>query len=457
MEASATFLGLAASRLSIHVAPDKLAAFVSVAVGSERFGVGELRSALHEAGVVAGVDEGVLAELAERLQEPSFECAERCVAVARPARDGEAARLELAFEQGLAPGTVSDDGHMDFFERGLLKSVQAGQALATWFAARAPEPGITVDGKVLPARAVPASKLALGKGVELGDSGAVTARHGGVVLYKPGELLDVVAEHIHRGPVDLRSGHLDMHGSLVVRGDVERLLQARATGDLEVLGSVSGGSLRAGGSIRVSGSVRGGDDGRVVAGHDATIKSCENAEVTAGGTLRVHEAVSSELHGADVIVAGRLRGGSVTAERCLNVKEAGSSGGIVTLLEAGEPVSLPDLAEVQRAVLMQKLRRMAERGGVRDAFGSRAAGRGKGGRLGRLNAVLSADELRDRAQHAERRATLERSAVIELGLAHPGVELCIGRAQLQLQQAVRSLRYALDPETGQLRAERIVG
>jgi hypothetical protein len=114
------------------------------------------------------------------------------------------------------------------------------------------------------------------------------------------------------------------------------------------------------------------------------------------------------------------------------------------------------LGEVQRAVMMQKLRRMAERGGVRDAFGGRAArGKGgKGGKLGRLNAAISAEELRERAEHAERRAAVERSAVIELGLGHAGVALCIGRAQLLLEQDARSLRYALDPETGQLRAER---
>jgi hypothetical protein len=115
------------------------------------------------------------------------------------------------------------------------------------------------------------------------------------------------------------------------------------------------------------------------------------------------------------------------------------------------------LSEVQRVVMMQKLRRMAERGGVREEFGSRGNGRVKGGKLGRLDAALSADQLRERAEHAERRGALERRALLELGLAHPGVELCIGRAQLQLQQAVRGLRYALDPETGQLRAERMLG
>jgi len=286
--------------------------------------------------------------------------------------------------------------------------------------------------------------------MEIGD-----ARQAGVVLYKSGESLDVVAQHVHQGAVDLRSGHLDMQGSLVIKGDVERLLQVRASGDVEVLGSVSGGSLRAAGSIRVSGSVRGGDDARVIAEHDVTLKSCEAAEVTAGAVLRVQEAVNSQLQARDVRVAGRLRGGAATAEHRLTVKEAGTAAGTVTFLRAGEPLDLPDLGDVQRAVVMQKLRRMAERGGVRDAFGARGGSRAKGGKLGRLDAAFSAEELKERAAHAERRALLEQNAVVELGLGHAGVELRIGSARLNLAQAQRGLRYVLDRETGQLRAERI--
>jgi len=39
---------------------------------------------------------------------------------------------------------------------------------------------------------------------------------------------------------------------------------------------------------------------------------------------------------------------------------------------------------------------MAERGGVRDAFGKSRDGRAKGGKLGRVSAALSAEELRAR-------------------------------------------------------------
>ena len=119
----------------------------------------------------------------------------------------------------------------------------------------------------------------------------------------------------------------------------------------------------------MTGNVLGGDAGRVIAEHDVTLKSCESAEISAGTALRVQEAVNSQLRAQHVVVAGRLRGGAAIAERSLVVKEAGTVAGVATLLHAGEPLEITDLEDVQRAVVMQKLRRMAERGGVRDAFG----------------------------------------------------------------------------------------
>ena len=266
-------------------------------------------------------------ELAESAQAPAFQQGESQVEPGTPPTPGRAGFVELAFEQGIAAGRIDAEGHMDFFERGLLKTVSAGQLVALIHPPEPGQAGLSEDGQMLPARAGEPAKLQLGAGVTREPEGRVLARHGGVVLHKPGELLDVVAEHVHRGAVDLHSGHLDMQGSLTVKGDVERLLQARATGDVEVLGSVSGGSLRAGGSVRVSGNVRGGDGACVVAEHDVTIKSCESADVTAGGALRVREAVNSQLQGHEVLVSGRLRGGAATAERRVSVKEAGTPTG----------------------------------------------------------------------------------------------------------------------------------
>jgi len=394
-------------------------------------------------------------ERAESTQPLALQQGETPLAPGTPPTQGRAGYVELAFEQGLAPGRLSADGHMDFFDRGLLKSVSAEQLVARLHPPEPGLPGLTADGQTLPARAGLPAKLKLGAGVAMDAEGAVRARHDGVVLYKVGESLDVVAQHVHQGAVDLHSGHLDMQGSLVVKGDVERLLHVRCSGDVEVLGAVSGGSLRAGGSIRVSGNVRGGDGARVVAEHDVTIKSCESAEVTSGAVLRVQEAVNSQLQGRQVVITGRLRGGAASAERFLSVKEAGTPGGSVTLLRAGEALELPELAVVQQAVVMQKLRRMAERGGVREVTGVRGDARAKGGKLGRLDAAQSAEELERLTTQAAHRAELERNAVVELGSSHPGVELRIGAARVNLQGSERDMRYALDRETGQLRAERI--
>lgn len=357
--------------------------------------------------------------------------------------------LELAFEEGLQPGRVAGDGHMDYFERGLLKLVEAGQVVATIHPAIPPSPSAEQPASQQRAEV----KIKLGPGVTIGPDGVVRAGRAGAVRYEPGKLLDVVDQHVHRGAVDLRSGHLEMSGSLTVKGDVERLLQVRASADVEVLGSVSG-SVRAGAAIKVTGSVRGGDDARIVAGGDATLGSCEVAEVSAAGTLRVREAVNSRLVARQVMVTGRMRGGSAVAELSVVVKEAGTAGGTPTLLQAAEPFELPDLQQVQRAVVMQKLRRMAERGGMREAVGSRGDGRARGGKLGRAVAALSAEQLAERARAAQERGALQRAAFVQVDLAHPGVELQIGAARLVLEQSVRGTRYAWDAETGQLRAER---
>lgn len=395
--------------------------------------------------------------MTEPAPEPAFQQDETALLPGTPPIHGPAGYVELAFAEGLAPGRMSADGHMDFFDRALLKSVSRGQLVARIHPPGPGQAGLSAEGEVLPARPGTPAQLKLGSGVVVDAGGAVYAERDGVVLHKAEESLDVVAQHLHQGVVDLRSGHLDMQGSLIVKGDVERLLHARASGDLEVLGAVSGGSLRAGGSVKVHGNVRGGDGARVVAEQDVTLRSCESAEVTSGRVLRVQEAVNSQLQGRRVVVSGRLRGGSASAAHFLSVKEAGTPAGTATLLRAGEPLRVPDSAEVQRAVVMQKLRRMAERGGVREALGARGPARAKGGKLGRLDAAWSAEELKERVAEAAERAELERVAVVELGAAHAGVELRIGPARLSLQGQERSLRYALDPETGQLRAERMDG
>jgi uncharacterized protein (DUF342 family) len=363
--------------------------------------------------------------------------------------------IELVVEQGIGPGRLDDDGHMDFFERGLLKAVEPGQVVALL------HPVVLEQAEGAAPQAPPSAretaaalKLALGSGVSLDADGTVRAARAGVVQYRAGKLLDVVDRHVHRGPVDLRTGNLDMPGSLTVQGDVERLFQVRATGDVEVLGSVSGGSVSAGGAVRISGAARGGDAARIVAGTDATLRSCEQADVTACGTLRVRDSVSSRLCAERVLVSGRMRGGSAVAEAWVRVAEAGTETGLATRLEAGEPCEPPALERVQRAVVMQKLRRMAERGGVREAVGSRGEARGKGGKLGRVDAASAAQQIAERAARVAERRRLQALACLEVGLAHAGVELCIGDSRLVLEHGVRDLRYTRDAETGTLQASR---
>src|SRR6478752_4180452 len=111
-----------------------------------------------------------------------------------PARPG---RVEPAFELGLSPGLVSADGHMNFWERGLLKTVTSGELLATIVAPERGQAGVTVDGQSIEPPPSAVASLRLGSGVEQDATGAVRATRAGVVLYAANESLDVVSSHVH--------------------------------------------------------------------------------------------------------------------------------------------------------------------------------------------------------------------------------------------------------------------
>ena len=78
---------------------------------------------------------------------PQFQPGESQVEPGTPPTPGRAGYVELAFEQGLAPGQIDAEGHMDFFERGLLKTVSPGQLVALIHPPEPGQPGLSADGQ----------------------------------------------------------------------------------------------------------------------------------------------------------------------------------------------------------------------------------------------------------------------------------------------------------------------
>ena len=437
------------SRCKLRVSADGMTALASVKAGA-REGTAELDAALMAAGVVHGLDQAVYAVLVDALDREESTATELEIAhgtAAGPSCDG---RFEPAFQPGLQPGHLREDGTMDFHDRELLKPISTGEALGRLHPPVQGSPGLRVDGKRTAAKA--ARALHVGPGAELLADGRVLATCAGVVIYVERRSIEVGTHYAHQGHVDLRSGDLSMDGSLVVRGDVQRGFEVRATGDLEIKGDVDGGSAYAGANLSVSGGVRGSEGSMVSANGDLRARHAERARLDSGGAIELTDAVNSELSAVQIRIERSLRGGRAVVEVGLVTRDAGTPTATAeTVIEAAVPREHAE-TDARRAFEAAQARRRVARRTQRPPAGT--ADRAKGGKLARNLADVQSSELARKIERAERVDALLPQAFIEVrGTAHPGVQVRIGQARLLLQDTTHNVRFTLDLERQTIRTE----
>lgn len=434
-------------RLRFRLSSDALAGFVTVAEGPSLQG-SDFDEALLQARIVFGIDPQVRERVIQLLAHPTGIQPEIQIASGVEPQSGVDASIELNFAAGIQPGSVRQDGTVDYHERGLLKPVHRGDALAVVHGPTLGREGRRVDGEPVAAPAGKGLGLQLGEGVECDPRNWIRARRDGVVVYIDGRSLDVVDHHVHMGPVDLRSGNLNMSGSLTIRGDVQHPFSATASGDVALLGSVDAGTVRAGGCLEVRGNVRGSEDSIVAAEGNVVLARAESAHITSGGMLRLQEAVNCTLQAVTVEVDRRIRGGATIAEQRIVAKEAGASVGVTTRLVVGEPLS-SSLENVRKAITALK----AERMGMRPS--NRFSERRKGGKIGRIKAEIESREVAQLGDRARRRQRLLRDAVIRVECIHPGVAIQMGKANIAIDHELRLQQFRYDGASDTILVEKL--
>jgi uncharacterized protein (DUF342 family) len=488
-------------RIAIRVTGDGMSALVSVAPGPPA-SAHDLAIALDRAGVCFGVDEHARRRLIDELGDPEFSVRELRLASGEPASPSRDACFEPAFEVGVQPGRLREDGSMDFFDRGLLKHALEGDVLGRVRPARPASPGTRVDGGSQPTSHLTARLPRLGAGVLLQKDGSVIATRSGTIAYVAEDSLEIVAQHVHRGDVDMRSGHLSMEGSLIIEGDVRRLFGVRALGDLEIRGVIEGGSVYAGGNMAIHGAVSGGDVGIVSAGGDLRARHVERSTLICGGAMTLEESVHSELTAETIHVLRWLHGGTATAALDITVEQVGSPrGNAATVLIAGVPLDPPELPA--QPVIVQAKHEVVSvalhTSGPVTVSGLAMRASGAPARISAAPARISAAPARtsaapgqtastsrrplgaasiapqrasfgpaagpsrrpvdeDAKHEAERKAAYQARAerlrslasIRVLGVAHEGVTIQIGELRLVLERAVSDVCFAVDAKTGKI-------
>lgn len=320
--------------IDIIVDRDRMEASLQITMpkNSRPITVEDVRDKIHETGIVHGLDQEAIQKAFDRPGTRVI-CAKGDAAV-----DGKDAHIEYTYDLTKKGRPVQlEDGRVDFKDLNLYTVVSIGDVLAEKIPATAGTPGTDVLGQPVFGRAGKDIMLPAGKNVTVNDNKVIAAIAGQMqIINNKIHVLPVIEI---KGDVDLSTGNIEFVGNVVVRGSVQTGFSVKADGNVEINGSVSGGTVE-GKNVLIRMGIQGMQRGYVKAKENVATKFIENATVMADGDVMVTDTIlhSRVSAGKRVIVEGKrgfIAGGHVMAAEEIRAKVVGTHLAVATDLEVG--------------------------------------------------------------------------------------------------------------------------
>ncbi len=278
--------------------------------------------------------------------------------------DGNDAYISYNFEtdNSKVHMTESASGQVDYKELNLIQNVVEGQPLAQKMLPEKGKPGRTLLGRYLEAKNGKDIALPLGKNVRIDTDGrTIVADINGQVL--------LINDKIHVEPVmevdgvNIKTGNITFLGTIIIKGNVEDGFHVKASGNVEIYGTVGNSVVEADGDIIVSLGVMGKDQGLVRSGKSMWAKFIQNATVEAEEFIVVRDGIinSNVTSNKKIFVHGKrasIIGGHLFATEEIRAKTIGNNAGASeTILSVGyDPKAkkrLDELTETQANLIKE--------------------------------------------------------------------------------------------------------
>ncbi len=305
--------------LDISVSKDKLTAtaFLDGPVPTTEFEVDDVKIMLHSEGILFGIadDEQIKAYL-----EGKFKVGEPWIIAAgtEPIPDTPA-EIRYHFDTDpLKIGTLTEEGRMDWKDRGQLPQVREGALLAEMIPGPPGKEGMDIFGKKIPVPKAKTQRFKCGRGARRSEDGMqVHASLAGMPkLTIAGEILVMPTLHV-QGDISLKTGHVEFDGHIEVDGAVEkgyrvkggslraneiRDAQVEVDGDVTVIDGIFGATIRCGGNLK-AGHIH--HTKAIVAGDMAVEKEIIESGVEANGRCMINDGtiISSTISARMGIIA----------------------------------------------------------------------------------------------------------------------------------------------------------
>ena len=297
----------------------------------------KIKSALAEKNVFYGVDDKAISDMVNnQVCNQSVVIAKGLAPVA-----GKDGRVEIKVDLSSKMDKSEDKDRIDHRERGLVINVAKGTVLAERFPPTEGTDGVNVTN--VPIKAKPGKEIPFpsGAGTITSEDGLTLLAEIDGCLKKTDGKLTVSPELIVSGDVDFHIGNIDFIGIVKIKGAVKDGFQVIAAGDIEIDEVVEGAYVESKGDVLIKGGVRGINKAKITATGKIEIGFVDQAEITAGGDVIVHNAAlhSGISAGGSVIVAGggksQIAGGKIQAAIEVSCSTLGSEMGTKTEVIVG--------------------------------------------------------------------------------------------------------------------------
>ena len=291
----------------------------------------QVMAALREAGVVYGISEEAIAEGLE--SGGKFVAAEGLKPV-----PGENAYIDRKFNLGEQGKPRLDEfGRADYKDLNLFVLAKENQTLAIRIPQTKGTPGKNILGEVVAAQNGRPCPLPEGKNTKVVGERLIATVNGQIV--DTGSRISVEPRLELKGGVGVQTGDIDFDGSVQIKGDVEQGFTVKATGDIEIKGSINGAYV-SGRNVYITGGVTGADRAKVYAEQDVRTAFAENALIEAAGDIYIADiALHSQIRAGKRLIMeekhGQITGGHAVAGELVSVKVIGNASSVVTKVSVG--------------------------------------------------------------------------------------------------------------------------
>ena len=291
----------------------------------EPYTISELKQVLTESGVCAGIDDPKLIQM---ISENNYG-QEQLVARGIKAVDGIDGYYEYHFDTNFDhKPKVLPNGSVDYWSVHTIESVIAGQVIVDYHPPVEERDGMTVKGKVLPAKKGRDQAPLKGKGFERSDDGLTyTAIMDGKIEMQNGRIV-ILPVYELSGDADLSMGSIDFRGDVVIHGGVESGMSIKSTGTVTIDGVVENCTIEAGGDIVLRQGMLGGGKSTVKTKGNITAKFFEFTNIECEGQIQADVLMDCKVVCQGKVVLngpkGSIIGGEVLAIQGVEVSSLGN-------------------------------------------------------------------------------------------------------------------------------------